>query len=271
MKSDINPVSLGTNLVQELQISDFLPYLNKKFLFYKLWGYKPDNFKENPDLEDELEDILNNLKLLSGKYIRPKAAYGIFPCNSGNDTLKVFTPKHANCNNCSGCSLIDNTLPLKTFFFERDELSGKNITDYFLKDIEIKRDFVGFQVVTIGEKAVEYAKKLKAESSFQDYFYWYGYCSALTEALAAFIHKKIRKEMGISDPAENYEDEWKMNYRGRRYSFGYNWCKDMSEQRKVLDLLKSEEIQVFMNEGDEMEPEFSTCAVIVHNPEAEYW
>lgn len=272
MEYSVNPSSIGQNLLIDLSLNDFLPFLNKKFLFYKLWAFTPQNFKDDPLLKQEIEATLLKMNKIAQEIIKPKAIYAIYPCQSENEMLKIFPSRHANCTNCSSCNLLSKTQnPIKIFFFERDKDTQQNISDYFNSVYSSKIDFIGIQLVTLGDSAVRYAEKLKSEDAYQDYFYWYGYCSALTEALAGFVHQKIRKELGIWNSAETFEDEWSMNYRGRRYSFGYKWCTDMSEQRKALDLLNSEQIEVKMNEGDELEPEFSTCALVVHHPEATYY
>ncbi len=272
MSQCVKPHSLGVNHITNLNVEDIHPWINKKLLFYKLWGFSPEALRDSA-LSEETENALKRMLIWGRDHIELSIAYGIFPCQSDGDMIKVYSPLHDNCSNCSGCSISgkDFSKPLKTLFFDRDISSHKTICDYFNSVHSHLVDFIGFQVVSAGNKAVSFGQKLKAEDQYQDYFYWYGYCAALTEALAGWTHAKIRREMGISGPDETCSDEWTMNYRGKRYSFGYNWCRDMSEQYKILDILRAGELDIRMNDSDELEPEFSTCAIVVSHPEAVYW
>ena len=66
-------------------------------------------------------------------------------------------------------------------------------------------------------------------------------------------------------------DRFKANYRGKRYSFGYPACPDLSQQRALFDILRPEEIGITLTDGDMMDPEASVSAVVFHHPEAAYF
>jgi 5-methyltetrahydrofolate--homocysteine methyltransferase len=60
--------------------------------------------------------------------------------------------------------------------------------------------------------------------------------------------------------------------QGLRFSWGYAACPDLSEQRKVLDLLDGgRTIGVRLTESDNLDPEHSTAALIVHHPDVTYF
>ncbi len=272
MFSPIKPNSIGVHQIKSINVRDIHPWINKKLLFYKLWAYQAKELQEHAVKRNEVELKLSQFLKKAEQYCDLSIAYGIFPCQADNNLLKLYKPTHQDCQSCGACkSGLQKQEILKTFFFERENDSPHHICDYFNSVASQELDYVGLQVVTSGTQAVAYAKTLKEKESYQEYMLWYGYCAALTEALAEWTHQKIRKEMGFWDSSERLADIQAMKYQGKRYSFGYNWCKDMSEQRKVLDVLRAEEIGISMNESDEMEPEFSTCAIIVHHPEAVYW
>jgi len=60
-------------------------------------------------------------------------------------------------------------------------------------------------------------------------------------------------------------------YRGSRYSFGYPACPDLAENRKLFQLVRPERIGVHITEEDQMVPEQTTSAIIVHHPQAKYF
>jgi len=92
------------------------------------------------------------------------------------------------------------------------------------------------------------------------------------EALAELWHKRMRQEIGVDgDDHPNIRYLFQQKYRGSRYSFGYPACPDMSDQQKRFRLLEPERIGCVLTENDQIEPEQSTSAIIVHHPEAKYF
>ncbi len=67
------------------------------------------------------------------------------------------------------------------------------------------------------------------------------------------------------------EDKLAARYRGKRYSFGYPACPDLSFQRELFKALRPEEIGVHLTEGDMMDPEASVSALVFHHPDARYF
>ena len=55
------------------------------------------------------------------------------------------------------------------------------------------------------------------------------------EAAAEWLHAKLRADWGFPDPPGlTMKDCFAARYRGKRYSFGYPACPDMSDQEKSL-------------------------------------
>ena len=82
----------------------------------------------------------------------------------------------------------------------------------------------------------------------------------LAEGGAEFVHRRIRKELGI-DPD-----------RGLRYSWGYGACPDPLQHRIVFDLLPArEKLGMDLTEAGALVPELATAALVVHHPEAKYF
>lgn len=51
--------------------------------------------------------------------------------------------------------------------------------------------------MTSGRKLDEFIKDKWARGDYADYFLWHGFGAELTEALAEYIHFKIRQELGL--------------------------------------------------------------------------
>ena len=92
------------------------------------------------------------------------------------------------------------------------------------------------------------------------------------EAAAELVHRDLRSAWGFPDPDDlELRDLFGARYRGKRYSFGYPACPDLSYQRLLFELLQPEEIGVELTDGDMMDPEASVSAVVFHHPEARYF
>ena len=124
--------------------------------------------------------------------------------------------------------------------------------------------------VTVGKKASEYTAKLFADNKYADYLYLHGLSVETAEALAEYLHKIIRTELGIgSGDAEDIHRLFSQGYQGSRYSFGYPACPNLEDQAKIFTLLRPEEnIGVRLTSGFQLEPEQSTSAIVVHHPAA---
>ena len=93
------------------------------------------------------------------------------------------------------------------------------------------------------------------------------------EAFAELLHKQIRQMWGIGDPPGlSYQDLFRTQYRGRRYSFGYPACPRLEDQEQLFRLLDvTANIGVELTEGYMMDPEGSVSAVVFHHPDARYF
>ncbi len=58
-------------------------------------------------------------------------------------------------------------------------------------------DVIGFSVVTIGSIASEVTQKLFEKGDFTRYLYLHGLSVETAEALAEYMHKQMRIELGI--------------------------------------------------------------------------
>jgi 5-methyltetrahydrofolate--homocysteine methyltransferase len=135
-----------------------------------------------------------------------------------------------------------------------------------------ERDVIGMQVVTMGQRASDVARDWFARNRYQDYLYLHGLSVEMAEAMAEYVHKRIRAELGFADEeARDVEGLLGQSYRGSRYSFGYPACPNLADQKIILDLLRAEEIGLSLSDEFQLEPEQSTSAIVIHHPQAKYF
>ncbi|HEY6536382.1 MAG TPA: dihydropteroate synthase [Candidatus Nitrosocosmicus sp.] len=221
--------------------------LNKKSLFVLSWGLRG---KSASELQNEFEDLLKEWKnrVIQEDLFEPQAVYGYFKCRKiDSNNLQV---KYLNK---------DQQESKLVFEFPRSS-SQKHLclSDYFDSESD---DIVAFQAVTIGNKVADIIEEWNKENRYSDAYYLHGLAVETTEALADWINMRIKRELKL---------DFKTN-GGLRYSWGYPSCPDVSQHYLVWDLLNPQISGMDLTESGQIIPEYSTAAIIVHNPQAEYF
>jgi len=251
----ISTPTLGVKVV-DIPLNAVVPYINKDVLFKHQWGLLRKNLtlEEHADqlrnvATPKMHDLLRDAA--SQKTLAPRAVYGSFKVTRVGDDLQFE----------------DGT----RLSFPRQQTSqgpGLSIVDYINPD----GDVVGLMTVTVGEKLSEQTQRLFDENKYTEYLYLHGLGAETAEAVAEYTHAMIRGEWFISeDDAHDIKDLFHKQYRGCRYAWGYPAVPDMADQRKVLKLLNATQIGVSMDEDEQLYPELSTCAIILHHPQAHYF
>lgn len=261
-------------------LDTLLPYLDRNTLFRHHWGYRPilDPEPVLPsqravarkqewermlvrELEPELQRLWRDAKREG--WLRPSAAFGIFPVQADGDVLIVYDPV-AFIEGARGTSL-----PVRSrFSFPRqpEDDSPRNkgrlcLADYFRPIESGEYDTAGFQVVTAGAIASQTAAMLQRNDEYDRGFKVHGLAATVAEAMAEFIQLRIQLAMGVPKG------------QGLRYSWGYLACPDIADQVKVLDLLPraNSELGIALTSGFQFDPDQTTAALVVHHPDAIYF
>lgn len=188
--------------------------------------------------------------------MRPKAVWQFFGARSDGQTVTIYAPDHKAV--------------LTSFTFPRQSHGDRlSLADYVDSD---RMDTVGMFVVTAGQGVLEMARHLYSERRFSDMYLLQALAVQTSEALAEHLHAQLRADLGATDEAGlSRADILDARYRGKRFSFGYAACPDLSEQRKLFALLKPETIGVQLTDVTMMDPEASVSALVLHHPEARYF
>ena len=133
-------------------------------------------------------------------------------------------------------------------------------------------DVVGVSVVTVGSIASQTEAKLFEKHRYDDYLHFHGLAVETAEALAEFVHKRARHELGIAAfDAPLIEQLFGQGYQGSRYSFGYPACPRLEDHVPLFRLLGAERVGLSLSEEFQIVPEQSTAALLCHHPEAKYF
>ena len=254
------PPFYGTKVISA-DIYDVYKYLNKNFLFSNIWGYKKKDlsceeyeFLINetviPELKNLFKDITNK------KAVEAKAIYGYFKCRSINNSIEIYAK--------------DDAL-LHTFNFPDSKAVPKYSLADYISSSEDSFDVLPMQIVTLGEKPAQYCAELFKNNDYKNYYMAHGLFTELTESLAEYTHRLIRKELNLIDKSSDTpENAVAGKYRSKRFSFGYPLCPDIENNTVIANMLQSERIGVTLSQSNQMHPEYSTSAFIIHHPDIKY-
>jgi len=268
------PPFWGSQVLDETQIplAEVFGYLDRNALFAGQWQLRKAQGQSREDYEamlaEKAEPVLQQWmeRCLAEQLLTPRLAYGYYPCGREGNALVVFDP--------SG-----SAAELGRFALPRQRSGNRYCIADFYRDARNDgggrlqpSDVLPMQAVTMGDKASAFARALFQADQYTDYLYFHGLGVQMAEALAEWVHARIRRELGFADPdGMPLRDVLAQRYRGSRYSFGYPACPNVADSRQQLVWLGAERIGLSMDESDQLEPEQSTTALVALHSQARYF
>jgi 5-methyltetrahydrofolate--homocysteine methyltransferase len=247
-----SPPFWGTRVVREIDPAQLWVSFDLRSLYRLSWGAantKGEDF--NRLVRDEFEPRLHRYQkvALDQRILEPRFVYGYFPAAGvGNDVI-VYDPA-------------DVTKEIARFAFTRQS-GGEHLSlaDYLREPEEGRAiDLIALQVVTVGARASEQIETLQRAGEYSESYFMHGFSVQSAEALAEYCHRHIRAELGLEPD------------RGKRYSWGYGACPDLSQHAIAFNLLDAHNaIGVSLTEAFQIVPEQSTAAIVMHHPKAAYF
>ena len=245
----------GTKVLDDIPLGEVFELLDLDELFRLQWGARGSGPEYERLVREEFTPTLERLKAeaVADGWLRPRAVYGYFPAQSVGNELVVYDPGPYQRDG----SLVEQA----RFHFPRQE--GRErlcIADYFRSSTSGDVDVVGFQIVTVGDEATRRFEALQAAGEYSEGLYSHGLAVEAAEAVAEWMHRRIRRELGIPGG------------RGKRYSWGYGACPDLEDHAQLFKLLPAEQaLAMELTSAYQLIPEQSTAAILVHHPQAKYY
>ncbi len=262
------PPFIGSRVVKGLPLREVYPWVNEVALFRGQWQYqkgKRSDAEYETLIEKEVRPIFRKWqeRAIADQLLVPQVLYGYYRCQAEKNDLLVW-PDWQEGRPAGE--------PVR-FRFPRQPTGRRLCIADFFRDIESgEYDTVAFTLVTMGNRASEFAQELFQRDEYRDYLHFHGFAVECAEALAEYWHKRVRMELGIAGADKpTLREIFAQGYQGSRYSFGYPACPDLEEQQGIAELLKPERIGVELSETFQWHPEQSTSAIVVHHPEARYF
>ena len=246
----------GVRVVRDIPLDEVFELLDLDELYRLQWGGRGSGEQYEATVRNEFRPTLERLTAEAKRdgWLTPQAVYGFFPVQSDGNDLVVYDPAAYQSD---GASLRE----IARFHFPRQE--GRErlcLADYFRSTQSSDVDVVALQVVTVGDAATHRFDTLQRAGEYTEAFYSHGLAVEAAEATAEWMHRRIRRELGVTGS------------QGKRYSWGYGACPDLDDHAAVFKLLPAEEaLGMTLTSAFQLIPEQSTAAMIVHHPEAKYY
>lgn len=250
-----------------LSPQELFNYVNPQMLYCRHLGLK-GNFNKKRDAGDrkalELQSLIKDLLIECTEHhlLTPRAMWRFFPVTSTPKVINFHSPT-------TGEILESSPFPRqgRPPFQSLCDLVGNSEVD------GTPVDHIAMLVTTCGDGIRERAKQWMNDGEYLRSHSLQVLALELAEATAEWCHQKIRRSWGFPDPAGiSNLDLFRARYRGKRYSFGYPACPDLSQQEKLWRLLSPQDhIGVELTEGYMMDPEASVSALVFHHPDANYF
>ncbi|MBN2046238.1 MAG: methionine synthase [Anaerolineaceae bacterium] len=248
------PPFWGAKRVPAASVDELIEVIDKRELFNLSWGVRGVKGKEREQLVEEAEARLRQFaqEQKDDPWLEPKGVYGYVPVQSEGNTIIVYDPVQARQGKFVEFSRWE--------FPRQPGENGLCLADYFLDVNTGVMDVAGLHVVTVGRHATEYVEQIHQQGEYTRAYYLHGFAIEMAEAMAAYTHNLVRKELGL------------MPGQGQRYSWGYPICPDISQHKDVFALTNAAELlDMALTDHYQMIPEQSTAAIIAHHPKAHYY
>ena len=260
-----NPPDLLTHALRDYDMEKVFPYINPQMLYVRHLGYRgrfAEALAEGDPSALELRESVRLVEdaVLARADIRANAIYKFFPAQSDGQWLLVYAP--------------DRQTVLERFYFGRQsQREGLCLADYVLPVSTGQMDYLAMFVTSIGPGVRGLAEQWKTEGKLLDSHILQALALEGAESFAELLHQQIRQMWGFGDPPGlSYQDLFRAQYHGRRFSFGYPACPRLEDQEQLFRLLNvTSAIDVELTEGFMMDPESSVSAVVLHHPDARYF
>ena len=269
----VKPAFIGTKSFKNYPLADLIPYIDWTPFFHS-WEMKgsypkifndPERGVEAKKLFDDAQKMLN--QLVKEKWLTANAVIGIYPANSVNDDMEVYTTE-------SRSELLTTFHSLRQQTKKPAGQSNIALADFLApKELGIT-DYIGGFAVTAGEGIDEHVKRFEMDHDDYSAIMLKALADRLAEAFAEHLHERVRKEFwGYSKTESFSSDELiKESYRGIRPAPGYPAQPDHTEKLLLFKLLEVEKnTGITMTESLAMIPTAAVSGLYLSHPESHYF
>ncbi|WP_420038315.1 methionine synthase [Sulfidibacter corallicola] len=268
------PKHLGLLVEENVDLRILLDYIDWS-PFFKAWELagKYPKILEDEVVGEEAKRLFADARALlerivAEKRLTAKAVIGLFPANSvGDDDIEVYTDE-------SRSEVLTVLHGLRQQFEKPPGRHNFCLTDFIAPKESGVADYVGAFVVTAGIGTQAFVAEFERDHDDYSGIMVKALADRLAEALAEYMHERVRKEYWGYAADERFANEELIGekYVGIRPAPGYPACPDHTEKALLFELLGAEErIGVHLTESWAMMPASSVSGWYFSHPESFYF
>ncbi len=247
---------------------DWTPF----FTTWELAGKFP-RILEDPVVGESATHLYNDAQamldtLIAEKWLTAKAAIGLFPANSVDDDVLVFSANGQTNKEVAQIRFLRQQM---------EKPPGRPnmcLADFVAPQESGVEDYIGMFTVTTGVGLAEKVAEFEAVHDDYSAILLKALADRLAEAFAELMHECVRRECWgyASDEALDNESLIKETYRGIRPAPGYPACPDHTEKGTLFNLLEATcRTDVVLTENFAMLPAAAVSGYYFSHPESAYF
>ena len=269
----VKPVKPGLHVLDNYSLETLARYIDWSPFFHtwELRGRYPqilDDATVGTEARKLFDDAQKLLKqICKEKWLQAKAVFGIFPANSVEDDIEIYTDEKRN--------------RIATVFHmlrqQADRPAGHPnlaLSDYVAPKATGIPDYLGGFACTAGLGIEKPLQQFEKDQDDYNAIMIKALADRLAEAFAEHLHERVRKEFwgyGAQEKLTN-EDLIRGQYRGIRPAPGYPACPEHSEKRLLFDWLNAEKnASMQLTEHFAMLPAAAVCGFYFGYEKAQYF
>lgn len=268
-----HPKSLGIQTFRGVDLYALRSYIDWTPFFstWELKGKFPSIF-ENERYGDEAKKLFDDAqglldRIIKENWLKANAVMGIWPANSIGDDIELYEDE-------GRADVLATLHTLRQQGKKSADIPNLALSDYIAPKESTIPDYVGAFVVSTGQGIDKHVKRFEENHDDYNSILLKAVADRLAEALAEYMHERVRKEIWGYANQERFTNEEliKEIYVGIRPAPGYPAQPDHTEKTILFDLLKAHEsIGVSLTSSMAMHPAASVSGLYFAHPESKYF
>jgi 5-methyltetrahydrofolate--homocysteine methyltransferase len=267
------PSFLGTRVLDDVDLAELRGYIDW-MPFFNAWEFhgKFPAILSDAVVGEAASSLYRDAtamldRLVNEQWLRARAVFGFWPANSDDaDDILLYDDGHAR--------EIMRLCHLRQQRAKSEGMAQHCLADYVAPRLSGLADYVGGFAVTAGIGVDEHVARFEAAHDDYSAILLKALADRLAEALAEYLHERVRREFWAYAPAESMSNIELIaeKYRGIRPAPGYPACPDHTEKAKLWSLLDpAAAIGLRLTDSYAMFPTAAVSGWYFAHPESRYF